>query len=314
MNIGSALVEKEQEISTTQMPRSRPISCPVSLIEHAEMRILDLRKAALWQQFERWTRPYRAKVERKVVGFFREQEKEIIASINAGKGIIPIQYRGKVIMSPESKGPREWADWPAWLVTFEEYGQLFLPEVIGDKGALEMQKLLIGVGFDVENPRVRAFINQRSFRFSFDTNAGTQKALQNIFQESLLAGEGIAPMTRKINELFDFKKRFQGEQIARSEVVRAANYGAEQAYIQSGVVSFKEWIVSRDDRLCPFCEPMAGKRVVLGQKFFSRGDTTDGVSDAGNVVTLNLDYEDISHPPLHVQCRCTLSPVLTEAA
>jgi hypothetical protein len=121
-------------------------------------------------------------------------------------------------------------------------------------------------------------------------------------------------MTRKINELFDFKKRFQGEQIARSEVIRAANYGAEQAYIQSGVVSFKEWVVSRDDRLCPFCEPMAGKRLSLGQTFFRRGDTTDGVSDAGNVVTLNLDYEDISHPPLHVQCRCTLSPVLTEAA
>lgn len=283
-----------------------------ALIDHAVIRIEDLRKAALWQQFERWTRPRRNKVERKVVGFFREQEKEIITNVNAGKGMIPIRLpSGKMVISPESKGPTEWADWAAWQATFEEYGQLFLPEVIGDKGQLEMEKLLIGIDFNVENPRVQAFIARRSFRFSFDTNAGTLRELNKIFRESLAAGEGIAQMTPKINELFKFKKRFQGEQIARSEIVRAANYGAEQAYIQSGVVEFKEWIVSRDDRLCPFCEPMAGKRILLGTKFFNRGETTDGISGAtGNVLTLHLDYEDIEHPPLHVQCRCALSPVL----
>ena len=280
-----------------------------TLIQHAVIRIADLRKAALWQQFERWTRSRRNRVERKVVGFFREQEKEILGNVAAGKGIITSRRVGA--MAPESKGPTEWADWPAWQVTFEEYGQLFLPEVIGDKGQLEMEKLLIGIDFKVENPRVQAFIARRSFRFSFDTNAGTLRSLNEIFRSSIAAGEGIAQMTPKINELFKFKKRFQGEQIARSEVVRAANYGAEQSYIQSGVVEFKEWIVSRDDRLCPFCEPMAGKRILLGQKFFSRGETTDGISpDTGSVLTLHLDYEDIEHPPLHVQCRCTLSPVL----
>lgn len=274
------------------------MTASAALIDHAVIRIDDLRKAALWQQFERWTRSRRNRVERKVVGFFREQEKEIVRNVNAGKSLM-------------GKGPAQWADWAAWQVTFEEYGQLFLPQIVGDKGQLEMEKLLIGIDFNVENPRVQAFISQRAFRFSFDTNAGTQQALRDIFQESLAAGEGIAPMTRRINELFTFKKRYQGEQIARSEVIRAANYGAEQAYLQSGVVAEKEWIVSRDARLCPFCEPMAGKRVAVGMIYFQRGDVTTGISpDTGEPLTLHLDYEDIFHPPLHVQCRCTLSPVL----
>ena len=286
------------------------MTASAALIEHAHIRILDLRKAALWQQFERWTRPRRAKVERVVVGFFRKQENEIITNINAGKGVIPIRRDGKVIISPESKGPSEWLDWGKWLITFEEFGQLFLPEVVGDKGTLEMGKLLIGVDFDVKNPSVLAFINRRSFRSSRDTNVGTQEALQALFQKSLLAGEGIPEMTKRINKLFDFKKRYQGEQIARSEVIRASNFGAEHAYLQSGVVSEKEWIVSRDERLCPFCEPLAGRRVPVGFVFFQRGDVTQGISDAGNVVTLPLDYEDIFHAPLHVQCRCTIVPVL----
>lgn len=228
--------------------------------------------------------------------FFRQQEREIQANISAGKSI--------------AKGPNEWLDLAAWQVIFEEYGQLFLPEVIGAKGQLEMEKLLIGIDFDVENPRVVAFINNRAFRFSFDTNAGTQRALRAIFAESISAGEGVREMSKRIQTLFEFKKRHQAEQIARSEVVRAANYGAEQSYIQSGVVRAKEWIVSRDARLCPFCEPMAGKIIVLGDRYFQRGDVLEAESETGGTLTLHLDYESISHPPLHVQCRCTLSPVL----
>ncbi len=256
-----------------------------ALIEYAEEKLIVVAKAALWQQFERWTRPRRNAVERKMQGFFRAQHREVISSISAGKAAF-------------TKGPSEWLDQQKWLLILEEYGQLFLPEVIGDKGDLEMRKLLIGVDFDVENPRVLAFINQRSFKFSFDTNKGTQKALQAIFTESISAGEGVRELSARINTLFQFKNKHQAEQIARSEVIRAANFGAEQSYLQSGVVSEKEWIVSRDLRLCPYCEPMKGRRVVVGMVFFQQGEVLPN-ADFPNQF-LKLDYEDIFHPPLHV--------------
>lgn len=271
------------------------MTASAALIEHTRLRLVDLSKAALWREFERWTRPRRAIVERQVQSFFRQQHAEIIANIEAGKSVL-------------TKMPEDWANWPKWLVTFEEYGQLFLPEVVNDYGQREIEKLLIGIDFEVENPRVLAFIDQRSFRFSFDTNAGTQKKLREALTASLIEGEGVPGLTRRINEVFTFKTRWQAEQIARSEVIRAANFAAEQAYLQSGVVIEKEWIVSRDSRLCPYCEPMAGRRVVVGFAYFQLGDVLPN-ADFPNQ-TLTLDYENIFGPPLHVQCRCTLAPVV----
>jgi len=265
-----------------------------ALIDYAEFKILELRKASTWASYERWTRRYRNAVERKVRGFFVKQQAESIGNIRAGKMAL--------------KGPDEWLDWAKWQITFEEYGQLFLPEVVGDKGQLEMEKLLIGVDFDIDNPRVSAFIQNRKFRFAFDTNATTQKALRAAFQASILEGEGIPQMTTRVNEVFGFAKKHRAERIARDQIIRASNFAAEQSYMQSGVVAKKEWIVSKDDRLCPYCEPMAGKEVVLGMVYFQRGEVLPN-ADFPNQ-SLNLDYEDIFHPPLHPQCRCTLSPVL----
>lgn len=280
------------------------MTASAALIEYAETQILGLRKSALWRSYERWTRRYRNAVERKVRSFFLQQQKEAIASIEAGKSI----FRG-VYISPKLKAPEQWLDWGKWQLIFEEYGQLFLPEVIGDKGQLEMEKLLIGVGFDIENPRVSAFIANRKFRFAFDSNRKTREDLREAFQESILAGEGVPEMTKRVNAVFGFAKKHRAERIARSEIIRASNFGAEQAYLQSGVVAEKEWITSRDERLCPYCEPMSGKRVAVGMIYFQRGDVLHN-PDPESIATLKLDYEDIFHPPLHPQCRCTLSPVL----
>jgi SPP1 gp7 family putative phage head morphogenesis protein len=267
------------------------MTASTTLIDYAETRILGLRKSVSWRQYERWTRRYRNAVERKMRGFFGQQQKEVIANIEAGKSFV--------------KGPNQWLDLAKWQIIFEEYGQLFLPEVIGDKGQLEIQDLILGVDFNVENPRVSAFVERQKFKFSFRTNKTTQDALRKAMQASLAEGEGIPGLTKRVNEVFNFAKKHRAERIARSEVIRASNFGAESAYMQSGVVSEKEWIVSLDDRLCPYCEPMNGKRMVLGMVFFQQGDRLlEGEQQ------LKLDYEDIFHPPLHPHCRCTIAPVL----
>ena len=47
--------------------------------------------------------------------------------------------------------------------------------------------------------------------------------------------------------------------IARTEALRATNFGALEAYLQSDVVVAKEWLTQRDGRVCPFCQSMDGK-------------------------------------------------------
>lgn len=269
------------------------MTASTQLITYAEDQILYLYKSSIWREFEFWTRRYRNAAELQFRRFFGQQQAEVIEAIEMGKSVV--------------KGPESWLDLRKWQLLFEEYGQLLLPEVIGDKGALELEKLIIGVGFDVENPRVTAFINRESFKFSFQTNATTREALRQAFVTGIAAGEGVPGLTVRINAIFTGMKRYRAEMIARDQVIRASNFAAEQAYIQSGVVLAKEWVTSLDARVCPYCEPMNGKRQSLGFVYFQLGDTLPN-SDFPNQ-TLNLNYEDIFHPPLHPQCRCTLVPI-----
>jgi len=90
--------------------------------------------------------------------------------------------------------------------------------------------------------------------------------------------------------------------IARTETIRASNFGAEEAYRQSGVVKGKEWLTSFDKRTCPDCEDMDGKKAGLGKSF----DTTG--------LDVDLDYTEgaMPHSPLHVSCRCTIVAILIE--
>ena len=60
--------------------------------------------------------------------------------------------------------------------------------------------------------------------------------------------------------------------IARTETMRAANMGQQLLWKQAqaqGLIDptrvVREWIVTRDDRTCPICRPMDGKRVGLDQ-------------------------------------------------
>ena len=96
--------------------------------------------------------------------------------------------------------------------------------------------------------------------------------------------------------------------IARTESVRAYTDGQIEAWRESGVITRKQWLLSPTS--CEFCEIAAmeyGEQgVELDQPFFQRGDrivATDGRE-------LNLAYGDVSGPPLHPFCRCTLVPVI----
>jgi SPP1 gp7 family putative phage head morphogenesis protein len=272
------------------------MTASAALIEYAEKQILTLYKSVEWQRFDRWAKKREKPVANKIRSLFSQQQEEAIRNIEAGKSVA-------------MKGPEQWLDQMKWQLIFEEFGQLFLPEVIGSKGQAELQRLIIGVNFDVTNPRVTAFVERYKFKFSFDTNKTTREALRTALTESLAAGEGIPGLTKRVNEVFEFSKKYRAERIARDQVIRASNFGAEQSYIQSRVVSEKEWLTADDDRLCPYCAPMNGKRVALGMTYFQQGDLLHN-PDPESEAVLRLDYEDIHHPPLHPNCRCTLVPVL----
>ena len=73
------------------------------------------------------------------------------------------------------------------------------------------------------------------------------------------------------------------------------------------MVEGKEWLVTEDDLTCPLCNRMAGKVKRLNQNYFNLGDKL-----VAEGTTMVFDYEDVSFPPLHPSCRCTILPVIKE--
>ena len=115
---------------------------------------------------------------------------------------------------------------------------------------------------------------------------------------SMAQGEGMAAAMRRLRDEYGiqtdrrkgFKRNFyQTTMIARTEIMRASNLGALAVYEENqDILSGWEWTASRDERVCPVCGGMDGKR-------FKFGD-------------MQLQPPSGSHPG----CRCTIVPVLKD--
>lgn len=108
------------------------------------------------------------------------------------------------------------------------------------------------------------------------------------------------------NTLGSAASKVRAENISRTETIWNFNRGALEGYKESSVVAGKEWLTGEDDRLCEYCAAMDGRVADLNASYFAKGSAVMG-KDGGVFIA---DYEDIQHPPLHPQCRCSIIPVI----
>lgn len=205
------------------------------------------------------------------------------------------------------------ADWNGYRIQYNEFGQLALPGILTAWADLELEALEVGISFDVVLPDVLTAITNRSNLFSDSVINETRASLHQVIIDSINAGDGIPQLEKKIRALYANMSKARAIRIARTEMIWAQNEGAEQSYIQSGVVEFKEWWTAHDERVCPYCAEMHGKRFRLGVNYFSLGESLT-VMVAGKPQTMRFNYEDIRHPPLHCHCRCCLIPIVFSLA
>ena len=103
-------------------------------------------------------------------------------------------------------------------------------------------------------------------------------------------GQSITEIRNRISEDFATYSKNQSQLISRTEVLRASNMAAEDAYMQSGVVEAKQWLTfgATDE-----CAQYEGKIETLGGNFYDSDNT----------------FQD-GDPPLHPNCRCVILPVV----
>ena len=161
---------------------------------------------------------------------------------------------------------------------------------------------LSSVDFVPNTPAIRTFMSARTLATSTLFTMGTDARVRHSLIRGINQGESIRNLEHRITGVFRKAEGYRAERIARSESIRATNFASVESWQQSGVVSAKEWSAILDDRTHEDCIELHGKRFNLGDTILPKGQA---VQENGRA----YDYEDIQHPPLFPNCRCTLLPV-----
>lgn len=197
----------------------------------------------------------------------------------------------------------KFADWEAVAKALQKLSTVHLKELVklvkrflrqsvqagGEKAYSE---LMVTSDFELQDPQAVAYLADAAEFWAAEKYGGIREQVRQTLMEGIEKGESIDKLTDRINAIYNPLEVQNAEVIARTETVRAANYGREVGYTQSGLVEGKQWVVTYDDRTCEECRRMANKIVKLNDNFFS---------------TL---FGYVQNPPLHPRCRCTIVPVL----
>jgi len=231
-------------------------------------------------------------------GLFGEERRALIEALKAHKAVP--DWRAVELTIKETLESRE-GDWRAGFIPMFQG----LSEEWADEWAIEL-----GVDFAMTREEVLAFVEEYSFHFVERHQGVTRDAVAGLVGQAMEEGWGVLELIGSqrdatgLQGLYDGWTFLRSEMIARTETIRSENAGSLAAY-QAAEVGEIEWWTALDDRVCPFCGALHGKRWPAGDSLFRTGD----VFVVGRT-SLSLNYEDVRHPPLHVFCRCTLLPVV----
>ena len=148
----------------------------------------------------------------------------------------------------------------------------------------------VGFGFDwtLANTTARDWAAAYTVELTGQINATTGRMVSQAVSRWIDNSETLDSLIADLAPVFGQKR---AELIASTEVTRAFAEGNRIAYRESGVVTEWEWRTAADERVCPICGPLAGKRRKLSGEPFSVG---------------------IDAPPAHPRCRCWVTGVIQE--
>lgn len=242
--------------------------------------------ARLWSRFDRRAREQEKKVAAATKDLLERQRASVAARLLAGRA---------------ARGPADVADDPfdmgEWVKKFRQALRPILGSVVDDIGTAALDDLGVSISFNVLEPQVKRFIEQRAQRFATSVNQTTWDDLKASLSDGLSAGEAIVDLAKRVDTVMGTRIRSSASTIARTEVVGASNGGTLLAWRQTGVVSGKEWLATLDDKTRDSHQAAHGQKRGIDEDF----DVGDGSGPAPGQI--GLAEEDCN-------CRCTMTAVL----
>lgn len=256
--------------------------------EHNEHnQFTDKKVWAYWQKQINVVEQIESRFKNKVVQFLEKVEREVLANVDT-----EIESRTK------QANKALYQEEELLVQAGIDFTPLLMDQVIV---AGQQANDFMGLDSPYLPLQIRATVSRNVQKFTKSMLKTDREKLISIIAGGIEAGESVGDIKSHISAKFTDIKKTQSELITRTEVIKASNMGALDAFEQSGIVEGKQWLTAKDERVCRQCGPMNGKTIGLRKDFFKKGESFEG---------LTFDYESIHTPPLHPNCRCVLLPVL----
>lgn len=244
----------------------------------------------IYKAFATRVTPYQRALAERTRGFNKDQREEVLKNL-------PNAIKTKAVDADEL------FDKEKYVVALVDIAEPILTELYGKEGAAAAELLGQG-GIDVLTPEVRKAIKRSVELMSGTYNEATLDLLKEKLEQGISQGASFDELKELVKQVYEFSDEVRSERVAVTETFRIANDATHEAWKQSEVVKTIKWYTAADERVCPFCAPLHGKVIGIDEKFYEKGETI--TAEGGK--TLDLDYEDVSDPPLHVSCRCYIRP------
>jgi len=189
-----------------------------------------------------------------------------------------------------------------WIGVMVDLSKPILSNLYESEGKEAMQ--LLGSSDFRITPEVRRALDRSIELMAESYNETTLGLLKDAIEEGLAEGASLPQLESKISNIYAFSDEVRAAQVARTETFRIANDSTKEAWKQTGVVKTIKWYTAVDEMVCPWCEAMNGKVISIDENFYNQGDVHTG--NDGN--DLDITYDDVGAPPLHVSCRCYTRP------
>ena len=119
-------------------------------------------------------------------------------------------------------------------------------EAVDAFGQNVIDEVDVGIDFNITAPKVEDFLRQQSVdRVVGLTNETTKKLLRTALADGIAEGEGAAQLSKRITGVFSDARGKRSFKIARTESVRATNFGALSGMQQVGIPE-KQWLTVGD--------------------------------------------------------------------
>ena len=239
----------------------------------------------LYQRFVRRIDPHEAQVARAVTELFIRQRDSVLEKLRSEE------------RAQRSVNIDEVFDMARWIKLFRTTIRPILRTVAEDAANNALDDLGLILAFDVANPALVRFLEQRAQRFAERINETTWAQLKTSLVEGVGAGENIPQLAERVEAVMAERIRSSKEVIARTEVLGAANGGTLDAWQQSEVVDKKVWLAALDDRTRDSHVDAHGQTVGIDENFIV------GNGSGPTPGQIGLPEEDI-------QCRCSMTAII----